>query len=172
MARYVGYGFDADCIANEELVRLFQTYDPANWACLVETANDNGEDISAVNVTDLICVDHKPVAEYVCDIINKAEQVKVGKEGVVEAYGEYIVFEGIAFVEDCPKRATYIRTREDFVRMIGKYFDTNLLVFADVYEDIDDWDEPSYWQELSMRETSIIEERKCKLKNNRHTKAL
>lgn len=115
---------------------------------LIESeAEHDGEDINDIDATDFI--NESPimsVAEYVRDIINVAEYENVGNEGVVQAYDQYIVFDSIDFSGNCPKRSAYIRTPEDFVRMIAKYLDTKPLTFANVYEGCD-WTDPNYWQE-------------------------
>ena len=47
---------------------------------------------------------------------------------------------------DCPMLMKYIRNKTDFIRMIGKYIDTNEIRFGDVWEN-SDYDSTYYFIE-------------------------
>lgn len=73
------------------------------------------------------------LAEYLRDIINDGEKVKAGTSYIVSALDDYLIFDCVRFAMD-EKRSEYIRTEEDFVKMIARYVSIENLTFGNLYE--------------------------------------
>ena len=58
---------------------------------------------------------------------------------------EFVAFPSIAFAGES-KRADAVRTRGDFVGIIGKYLDSNDLTFGNVYSG-DEWSDPNWFMD-------------------------
>ena len=54
----------------------------------------------------------------------------------MSSYDDYLVFDSVRFAGDSP-RADYIRTAEDFVKMIARYVPVENLTFGNLYEGSD-----------------------------------
>ena len=60
----------------------------------------------------------------------------------MSSYDDYLVFDSVRFAGDFP-RAEYIRTAEDFVKMIARYVPVENLTFGNLYEG-SDWVDSCY----------------------------
>ena len=85
------------------------------------------------------------LATYVKEVLN--EQIRKDyriKEGVVQEFDNFVVFENISFVDDSPERAALVPSKEAFVDLIRKYIDVD--AFGRVWEGVE-WMDPSYCME-------------------------
>lgn len=149
MYLYAGYGFDAGKISDEGLLKLMKEHDADEYETFAEDCLENfgsrDEEILVKNVGDRIWENNMSVAEYVAAVVNEGEAGLAGKEDVVEAYGPFVAFPSIAFAGES-KRADAVRTRGDFVGIIGKYLDLNDLTFGNVYSG-DEWSDPNWFMD-------------------------
>lgn len=149
MYLYAGYGFDAERISETDLLRLMKEHDADEYETFAEDCMKNfgsrSEEILVRNVGDRIWESNMSVAEYVAEIINEGETELVGRDGVVETCGSFVVFPPIAFAGES-KRADAVRSREDFAKIIGKYLNLNELTFGNVYSG-DEWSDSNWFMD-------------------------
>lgn len=134
MQLYVGYGFDANDVENSALVEMMRKYDPRRYEDAIKElredfpGEDNVQKYLESYLSDFL---DGSAAEYLCDIINRCESTAAGTGYIVTDYDQYLVFESIRFADD-EKRASYIKSEEDFIQMIGRYVPVNGLTFGNI----------------------------------------
>ena len=148
MTEYVGYGFDADNITDADWLQLMKKYDKTQYDELEEKVKKSypvtrWEENMPGEVRNFIERNYYDAAEYLRDIINENEDIG---ENVVENYDNYLIYNRIAFPEDCARRIIHIPSRDSFITMINKYVPTKHLKFGNLY-DGNDWEEVNYFIE-------------------------
>ena len=146
MTYRLGFGFDANQVSNKAMLECVRK-EPEIFADFLEylainELKGNPEDYIREFIDDGAELD----SEFLADIINDGEKDLAGTLSIVETYDNYIVFCGCDFYDDCPMLMKYIRNKTDFIRMIGKYIDTNEIRFGDVWEN-SDYDSTYYFIE-------------------------
>lgn len=146
MQIYVGYGFNVNELKPQDWLKLMREYDQDEYEDFVENTKENdGEEnldeklLAGIEdrIDDISCR-----AEYLRDIINDAEKEKAGTDYIVSSYDDFLVFDSVRFAGDSP-RAEYIRTEEDFIKMIARYVPVENLTFGNLYEG-SDWVDSCY----------------------------
>lgn len=146
MQTYIGYGFDTCDISKEGWKALIEKYDKEAFN---DWARDNEIDPENVFVDESLALfieeSSMGAAEYLADIINGTEAEEAGTHDIVSVIDDFLIFESLRFAGD-EKRAEHVKTKEDFVKMIGKYVPTEEITFGNLYEGAD-WIDPSYYLE-------------------------
>ena len=143
MQTYIGYGFDTTDIKAEDWSALAEKYDKEAFDDWKESLSSD-EDICEC-ISDFIDSMHTCKAEYLASIINGEEAEAAGTNYIVSTYDDVLVFDSVRFADDS-KRSQYIRTVDDFVKMIGKYVPLQDLTFGNLYEGTD-WIDPVFFME-------------------------
>ena len=139
MQNYVGYGFDTNEITNKDWLELFQEYDKERQNLLKkETKGLNKEETNEA-VSEFIENLPNGKADYLARIINREEHIKAGTDYIVSAYGDYLVFDSCRFAYDS-LRTKYIKSQEDYYKLIKKYIDIREIHFGNLYEGTDFYD--------------------------------
>ena len=143
MITYIGYGFDTNDIPDDGWLKLISRYDPGTES---ESLLRSGrEKPSSDEIREYIETFADSKAAYLRDVINSEEGKKAGTGYIVNCYDSYLVFDSLRFADESP-RAKYIRSQEDFIRMIGRYTDIQDLSFGSLYEG-SDWIDPVYFMD-------------------------
>ena len=144
--QYVGYGFNTNDISDETWMSLFKKYNPKEFQ---EIENKMNKDSDACKEAILNAIDtlYNCTADYLRDIINTEESKKhnIKNEDVVITYDNFLVFDSIRFPGEC-KRCEFIRTQDDFIKMIAKYIPTEKITFGNLW-DGNDWEDSSFFIE-------------------------
>lgn len=154
MVTYIGYGFNVNEIpesvwgkflkekASDELENFYEYIRQDLPFPDVDIHAENEGDTVVDYIQDTYNLD---MAEYLRNMINAGEADAVNGKDVVEAYDQFIVFPSIRFVDDS-ERAKYIKSREDFMNMIGKYLPLEYITFGNIYTG-NDWEDPEYFMD-------------------------
>ena len=146
MQIYVGYGFNVNELKPQDWLKLMREHDQDEYEDFVENTKENdGEEnldeklLAGIEdrIGDISCL-----ADYLRDIINDCEKEKAGTDYIVSSYDDFLVFDSVRFAGDSP-RSDYIRTAEDFVKMIARYVPVENLTFGNLYEG-SDWVDSCY----------------------------
>ena len=87
------------------------------------------------------------IADFLCAVINEGEKEAAGTDDIVTQYNlRFVVFDSVAFVGECERRANYIKTRDDFIAMVARYVSTENIIFGALREG-SDFDEPNFFIE-------------------------
>ena len=143
MQTYVGYGFDTDLIEEDFWVNLVKKYDSNAYRKICKNTHDPDKIIK--ETMDFIDENHINPTDYLVNIINSTESETAGTDYIVSAYDRFLVFDSIRFADDS-KRSKYIRTQDDFIRMISKYVPITDITFGNVYEG-NEWLDPSFFMD-------------------------
>ena len=151
MENYIGYGFINDDISEGDLVDFIEKHSPEiipELCC--EVFGDNYRKIVSLNelnteeAEDVLNyleneypIGAYEISEIISEAINKTEGVTL-----LSCRGEYIVFESLRFSDD-EERAKIIRSSEDFINLISKYFPVSESTFGNVYEG-SEMEDPDY----------------------------
>ena len=146
MTCYIGYGFDVNDLTNEDWVKILSEKDADIFKefkadCQMKRGSDD-HDVLIEEVTDWLEGNNYSLADYLHSLINGKEKAAVGIGNVVVCIEPYFFFDSICFAGDEP-RAEYIRSSDDFIKMIGKYVPTENLTFGNLYEG-SDWMDPVF----------------------------
>lgn len=131
MRIYVGFGFNTDHISDEALIALMEKYDRKRYDKLKEKYPNQDMKSDGIYARAVFRFSVDSVATWLCDIINKNESKKANTDHIVSNEGQYVVFESVRFADD-EKRASYIKSEEDFIQMIGRYVPVNGLTFGNI----------------------------------------
>jgi hypothetical protein len=151
MQAYIGYGFDAYQIKDQAWVDLVKKHDPSDYEDIVEHAskiNNDPEDTNELIIGDILnFIDSAYIgrAEYLANIINATEEKDAGTNYIVSTYDDFLVFDSVRFADDS-KRTQYIRTQDDFIKMISRYVPIDNITFGNLYEGVE-WIDPCFFLE-------------------------
>lgn len=151
MEAYIGYGFSTDDVSTSDLTGFIRKYSPdtiPELCCEVfgndfrkiksfdELDKDEMEEV-ADHIENGYPIGICEASEVISEAINKAEGTEI-----LSYRGEYVVFESLRFADD-EERAGIIRSKEDFIRLVSKYFPESEIVFGNVY-DGSEMEDPDY----------------------------
>ena len=125
MILYVGYGFNVEDLTEQQLIDFIRCSPYAkDFEEYLKDADAEEDDV----VTEFMEERSGYVSYFVSCAINAAERKRakdrgcdLGSEDVVVAYDTFVFFDSLRFAEE-DKRSQIIRTEEDFLRMLKRYF--------------------------------------------------
>lgn len=132
MRVYVGFGFNTDHISDEVLIALMKKYDRKRYNKLKKRYPNKDMKSDGIYARAVFRFSVDSVATWLCDIINKNESEKANTDHIVSNEGQYVVFESVRFAGN-EKRAEYIRTEKDFIKMIERYIPVSNIAFRNLY---------------------------------------
>lgn len=151
MQTYIGYGFDTSVLTDENWANLAKEHDFDGYKDTIDEIcrcimPDEGLHERCIEAAcDFIDAHNICRADYLRDIINGDESKAAGTSYIVNTYDDYLCFDSVRFADDSP-RTRYIKTQDDFVKMIAKYIPTENITFGNLYEGTD-WIDPVFFME-------------------------
>lgn len=151
MQTYIGYGFDTSVLTDDDWAHLVRKYDFDAYRDAIDEVCRcfMPDEELRERCTEAACIfiDDNNIsrADYLRDIINGNENKIAGTDYIVTTYDDYLCFDSVRFADDSP-RTRYIKTQEDFIKMITKYIPTENITFGNIYEGTD-WIDPNYYMD-------------------------
>lgn len=147
--------YTADMI---EFIKSREIFSIDELSAAVSAAERNGEivpdkmddvdmDVFCDAAAEIAAEQYGSLSDFLCDVINKGEEEAAKTNDIVTQYdSRFVVFDSVAFIGDCEKRANYIKTRDDFIAMVARYVSTENIIFGALWEG-SDLDEPNFFIE-------------------------